>query len=70
MVALPSAIKQNNLREAALNYALECLRITTENTAKFADGKYIERSFDEMLSPKPQKSADEIVESIKSKFRG
>ena len=70
MVALPSAIKQINLREAALNYALECLRITTENTAKYGGGRYIEHSFEDLISPKPQKSADEIVNSIKSKFRG
>ena len=70
MSALPSAIKQNNLREAAISYALECLRITTENTAKYGGGRYIEFSFEDMVSPKPQKSAEEIVESIKSKFRG
>lgn len=70
MTALPSAIKQMNIREAALNYALECLRMTTENTARDRGGRYIEFSFEDMISPKPQKSADEIVESIKSKFRG
>ena len=70
MSALPSAIRQNNLREAAINYALECLRISTENTAKYGGGRYIEFSFEDMVSPKSQKSANEIVESIKSKFRG
>lgn len=70
MTALPSAIKQINVREAAQNYALECLRMITENTAKDRGGKYIEISFDDIVSPKPQRSADEIVESIKTKFRG
>lgn len=70
MMALPSAIKQISIREAAQNYALECLRMITENTARYGGGKYIEFSFEDMISPKPQKSADEIVESIKSKFRG
>lgn len=70
MIALPSAIKQINYREAALNYALECLRITTENTAKYGGGRYIEFSFEDMMSPKPQRNPEEIIESIKSKFRG
>ena len=70
MVALPSAIKQMNIREAALNYALECLRMTTENTARDRGGRYIEFSFEDMISPKPQRNPEEIVESIRSKFRG
>ena len=70
MIALPSAIKQMNIREAALNYALECLRMTTENTARDRGGRYIEFSFEDMISPKPQRSPEEIVESIRSKFRG
>ncbi len=70
MSALPIALGQMSEQEAYRNYVTECLRIITENTAKFAGGKYIERSFDEMLSPKPQKSADEIIGNIKSKFRG
>lgn len=70
MSALPIALEQMSEQEAYRNYVTECLRIITENTAKFAGGKYIERSFDEMLSPKPQKSSDEIIDNIKSKFRG
>ena len=70
MTALPIAIKQRYIREAYDSYTAECLRMITENTAKFVGGKYIERSVDDILFPKPQKSADEIINTIKSKFRG
>ena len=68
--ALPTILKQQSLDDAYNNYIAECLRIMTENTARYAGGRFIEFSFDDIVSPKPQKSAEEIVEGIKSKFRG
>ena len=70
MTALPVAIKQTYLNESRDYYVTECLRMITENTAKIAGGKFIEKSYQDIVSPKPQKSADEIVNSIKAKFRG
>lgn len=70
MTALPVAIKQTYLLESRDLYIAECLRMITENTAKITGGKYIERSLQDIISPKPQKSADEIVSTIKAKFRG
>jgi hypothetical protein len=70
MTALPVAIKQQYILESYNNYTAECLRMLTENTAKYLGGKYIEFSFEDTISPKPQASAEEIVNTIKSKFRG
>lgn len=64
MTALPVAIKRDAEKELYNNYVSECLRMTAENTAKFAGGKYIEKSFAEILQPRETKTADEIVRDV------
>lgn len=53
-------------------YVAECLRTMTEHTAKYFGGNYIRTKLTDILDPKPQdeRSAEEIIEHIKSKLRG
>ena len=71
--------KKEQEERAYREYVAECLRITTENTAKIAsmigrgetECKYISVSFDELLHPKPveQRTADEIINNIQAEFQ-
>lgn len=63
---LPEALKQASKEEAYKGYMAECLRMATENTAKFAGGRYMAVSFEELLYPKPvdTRTGDEIVADI------
>lgn len=47
-------------------YISDCLRIITENTAKFAGGSFMKMQYSELIDskPKPQKSAEEIVADV------
>lgn len=47
-------------------YVSDCLRIITENTAKFAGGSFMKMRYSELIDskPKPQKSAEEIIEEV------
>lgn len=63
---LPSVIKKSCEQEAYKSYIAECLRMVSENTAKFAGGRYMSMSFDEMLRPKPKdtRTGDEIAAEV------
>lgn len=63
---LPEMLKQSCEKEAYKTYLAECMRMMTENTAKFAGGRYMNVSFAEMLHPKPidTRTGDEIVADI------
>lgn len=47
-------------------YVSDCLRIITENTAKFAGGSFMKMRYSELIdiNPKPQKSAEEIIAEV------
>jgi hypothetical protein len=52
-------------------YITEGVRLLTENTARFAEGKSISKSFFELIEPpKESKNADEIINKIKNKLGG
>ena len=57
--------------QAVRNYYAECLRIMTENTAKFGGGSYIEAKLQDILEPKPvdNRTSDDIIEGIRNKLK-
>lgn len=59
---LESATRDNVFRM----YVSDCLRIITENTAKFAGGSFMKMRYSELIDskPKPQKSAEEIIAEV------
>lgn len=61
---------QSQQRDLAYRiYVSDCLRIITENTAKFGGGSYMELHFTELINPKPKdtRSGNEIFEDIVSR---
>lgn len=51
----------------------ECVRLVTVNTARLVpEGQYMPTKLGDILEPKPEdnRSADEIIDHIKSKLRG
>lgn len=73
-----SALLQKRETQAYQHYISECLRITTENTAKCVswlsrgecDASYITISFSDLLKPKDEmkKTEQEIIDEIQSEF--
>ena len=65
-----SLFKQEQEEKATKIYYAECLRIISENTAKFGGGSYIQAKLADMLDPKPvdDRSADDIISGIKDKI--
>lgn len=63
---LPEVLKQSCEQDAYKTYVAECMRMMTENTAKFAGGRYMSLSFGEMLRPKPidNRTGDEIAMDV------
>lgn len=60
-------------KERELYYIADCLRVLTENTARFASGTYITNRLYDMLnkdskSKEPEKSGDEIAVDIISRM--
>lgn len=47
-------------------YISDCLRIITENTAKFAGGSFMKMRYSELIESKlkQQKSAEEIIAEV------
>lgn len=73
-----SLFKKEQEEKLYKNYVAECLRITTENTAKLLsamthseDCKYISISLDDILNPKPveTRTSEEVIESIGNKLQ-
>ena len=64
-----SLFKQEQEEKATKIYYAECLRIISENTARFGGGGYIQAKLQDMLDPKPvdNRSANEIIQGIKDK---
>lgn len=69
---LPEILKQSCEQEAYKTYVAECLRMATENTAKFAGGRYMSISFGEMLHPKPvdTRTGEEVIAHMKGVLKG
>ena len=65
-----SLFKQEQEEKATKIYYAECLRIISENTAKFGGGSYIQAKLTDVLDPKPvdTRTADEIISGIKDKI--
>ena len=66
-----SLFQKEQEEKAVRNYYAECLRIMTENTAKFGGGSYIEAKLQDILEPKPvdNRTSDDIIEGIKNKLK-
>lgn len=56
--------------KAVKAYIGECLRIITENTAKFVGGSFLELKLRDILDPKPvdNRTAKDIIEDIRKKL--
>ena len=71
MLDLCISLFQKEQEEKAVRiYLAECLRLITENTAKFAGGSFIEAKLQDILNPKPvdNRTADDIIEGIRKKL--
>ena len=66
-----SLFQKEQEEKAVRNYYAECLRIMTENTAKFGGGSYIEAKLQDILEPKPvdNRTSDDIIEGIRNKLK-
>ena len=66
-----SLFQKEQEEKAVRNYYAECLRIMTENTAKFGGGSYIEAKLQDILEPKPvdNRTADDIIDGIRNKLK-
>ena len=65
-----SLFKQEQEEKATRIYYAECLRIISENTARFGGGGYIQAKLVDILDPKPvdNRSANDIIKGIKDKI--
>lgn len=71
LVTLPYKIKADVEQEVWREYMARCARLTTENTAGLAQGKYISVEYDDMIHKKPQteQKQGEATEKIRAKLR-
>lgn len=73
-----SFFKNQKKEEAYKLYIADCLRLISENTAKFAGGKYMQVRFSELVPFKEEKkkqkeeqlTVDEVKRRIASKLNG
>ena len=65
------AFLQNKKQQSYQYYIAECLRIISENTAKFGGGSYVQVKIQDVLEPKPvdNRTADDVIESIRNKLK-
>ena len=65
-----SLFQKEQEEKAVKIYYAECLRVISENTAKFGGGSYIQAKLQDILNPKPvdNRTADDIIESIRKKL--
>lgn len=52
-------MRKEQERNLFAQYAAECLRMLTENTAKISGGQYMTRKFYDLLEPGKEESEDE-----------
>lgn len=75
IAVLPMILKQRNEQLVLSSYMAECLRVITENTAKFGGGSYISAHYYDLINPKPdeKRTPEEIINGFKenlAKMRG
>ena len=65
-----SLFQKEQEEKAVKIYYAECLRVISENTAKFGGGSYIQAKLQDILDPKPKdnRTADDIIEGIRKKL--
>lgn len=65
-----SLFQKEQEENAVKIYYAECLRVISENTAKFGGGSYIQAKLQDILNPKPtdNRTADDIIEGIRKKL--
>ena len=61
---LPTALTVYAENELFKSYMAECLRLQTENIAKYFGGNYIDKKYSDLINPKKEKTADEIVKQV------
>lgn len=61
---LPAALTVYAENELFKSYVAECLRLTAENTAKYVNGNYLDKKYSDLINPKKEKTADEIVKQV------
>ena len=66
-----SAFSQSKKEQSYQHYVAECLRVITENTARFGGGSYIQLKLQDILDPKPvdNRTAADIIEGIRNKLK-
>lgn len=66
---LPTLIKKQADEAAFRTYAAECLRVISENTAKFAGGEWVQAKYADIITPKRQdnRTCEEITAEIVQK---
>lgn len=65
-----SLFQKEQEEKAVKIYYAECLRVISENTAKFVGGSYIQAKLQDILNPKPadNRTSDDIIEGIRKKL--
>ena len=65
-----SLFQKEQEEKAVKIYYAECLRLISENTAKFCCGSYIQAKLQDILDHKPvdNRTADEIIDGIREKL--
>ena len=68
--ALPVLLKKQDQEKVYRAYVTDALKIITENTAKYASGRYMEVRYFDVESPKPPetRTPDEIIGQMKTKI--
>lgn len=66
LAALPALIKERRINDEWRAYASECLRIITENTAKYVGGTYMTAKWSDIVDTKPKdaRSGAEIAADV------
>ena len=66
LAALPALLKEQIIHEDWRAYVGECLRYTTENTAKYVGGAYMTTKWTDIVDPKPKdtRSGAEIAADV------
>lgn len=67
-----SLFQKEQEEKATRIYYGECLRSISINTAKFVGGSFVEKKLSDILNPKKEdeRTAEEIIESIRKKING
>lgn len=72
---LPMAVKKQREKSVLNIYIADCVRLLTENTAKFGGGSYVNLRYEDIINPKPEetRSPEEVINNVKmglSRLRG